>query len=127
MVYKRPININPLSIRLPVMAVVSILHRMSGILVLLLIPFLLWVLQRTLVSPEGLNQVRDAVSSPGCKAVLWVLLASLIFHWIAGFRHLLMDMHFGDSLRAGRIGAYLVIIVALGLSIVTACWLWGVR
>jgi succinate dehydrogenase / fumarate reductase cytochrome b subunit len=124
MVNKRPININPLSIRLPIMALVSITHRISGILVLLLIPYLLWTLQLTLVSPEGLNQVRDAIASPGCKIFLWVLLSALIFHLLAGFRHLLMDCHIGDSLRAGRIGAYVVFIGTFLLMILVAFWLW---
>lgn len=120
---KRPVNINPLSIKLPVMALVSIGHRVSGILVLLLIPFLLWTLQRALASPETLNQVRDAVSTPACLFTVWVLLSALIFHVIAGFRHLLMDMHLGDSLCAGRWGARLVIVLSAIFSIALAFWM----
>jgi len=127
MVNKRPININPLRIRLPAMALVSITHRISGILVLLLIPFLLWTLQCTLASPETFNQVKDTFSAPGCKLLLGILLAGLIFHLIAGLRHLLMDFHWGDSLTAGRVGAKSVFIIAFLLIAGMAFWLWSVQ
>ena len=120
----RPININPLTIRLPVMAVVSILHRISGILVFLLIPILLSALGKSLASPEGLAQIKDAWSAPLVQLFIWALVGSIIFHLIAGIRHLLMDMHMGDSLMAGRWGARIVIICSL-LVFIGAYWVWG--
>lgn len=121
---KRPINVNPLSIRLPLSALVSIAHRLSGILVFLLIPILLWGFQRSLASPEGLNQVKECFSAPVFKFVIWALLSATLFHLCAGCRHLLMDMRIGDSLRGGRWGAILVLCVSALLIIGTAYWMW---
>lgn len=121
---KRPINVNPLSIRLPLPALVSIMHRLSGILVFLLIPLLLWGLQASLASPEGLNQVKDYFLSPAGKFFIWLMISGLIFHLFAGIRHLLMDMHFGDSLRAGKVGAAIVMLLSFILIVAAACWIW---
>lgn len=120
----RPININPLTIRLPVMALVSIMHRISGILVFLLIPLLLGALGRSLASPEGLAQVKEAASAPLAQLFVWAMVGAIIFHLFAGIRHLLMDMHIGDSLMAGRWGARIVILCAL-LAFIGAFWFWG--
>lgn len=122
---KRPININPLTIRLPIMAVVSILHRISGVLVFLLIPLLLWTLELSLVSPEGLAQVREYWQAPLCKALLWVLSMAFVFHLFAGIRHLLMDIHIGDSHCAGKWGARVVMIATIVVALATALCLWG--
>ena len=120
---KRPININPLSIQLPLPALVSISHRLSGILVFLLIPLMLWALQLSLVSPEGLNQVRDCFYSPTGKFVVWIGLAGVLFHLCAGLRHLLMDVHVGDSLKGGRWGAMIVSFVSFLLILGAAYWI----
>lgn len=123
MIKKRPLNINPLSIQLPIGALVSITHRLSGILVFLLIPLLLWALQRSLASPEGLNQVKDCLSGPICKTVVWIFLAGLSFHLVAGLRHVLMDLHVADSLLAARRSAKLVIIIFIALAVGAAFWI----
>lgn len=106
------------------MALVSILHRLSGILVFLLIPLLLWSLNLSLASPEGLAQVKDQWQTPLCKMFIWALFAGLVFHLFAGIRHLLMDMHIGDSYEGGRLGARIVMISAI-LVIVATYWFWG--
>ena len=121
---KRPININPLSIKLPVAALVSITHRVSGLLVFLLIPALLWALQTSLSSPSGFEAVRNCITQDTCRIILWVSVAAIAFHVVAGIRHLLMDVHIGDSKTAGRMGAYLVILVTL-VVMAAAFWMWG--
>lgn len=122
---KRPRNINPLSIQLPIGAFVSISHRLSGILVFLLIPFLLWALQLSLISPEGFNVLKDHLQTPVYKVIAILAAAGLIFHLLAGFRHILMDLHIGESRRAGRFSAKLVIGLSLLLVILVAYWLGG--
>lgn len=106
------------------MAVVSIMHRISGVVVFLLIPFLLNALGRSLASPEGLAQVKDAWSTPTVQVFVWALIGAMIFHLFAGIRHLLMDVHIGDSLCSGRWGARLVIVFSLA-AFIGAFWYWG--
>ena len=121
----RPININPLSIRLPITAWVSILHRLSGLFVFLLIPLILWGLQISLSHQRGWNKLVAFLGSGEVKFVLWLLLAALGYHLIAGIRHLLMDVHIGDSRQAGHRGAWLVLALSIVLAGAMAARLWG--
>jgi succinate dehydrogenase / fumarate reductase cytochrome b subunit len=82
-----------LAIRQPVTAVVSFGHRVSGVILALLIPVLAWMLQWSLSSPEGFAQV-SAVLAPAWLRVVAVLLTwALAHHVFAGIRHLLFDLH----------------------------------
>lgn len=108
------------------MAIVSILHRASGVLVFLLIPLLLSALGQSLASPEGLAQVKETWSTPLYQLFIWAFIGGMIFHLFAGIRHLLMDIHIGDSLCAGRFGARLVIVCSI-VAFIAAYWFLGVR
>lgn len=117
---KRPINLNIFTIQFPITAYVSILHRISGIFLLLLIPILLSALQQSLHSEIEWNNLQTLFRMGWVKGVLWVMLAGLTYHFVAGIRHLLMDMHIGESKAGGRISSYVVftifslIVLALG-------------
>lgn len=125
MVDKRPININPLSIKLPITAIISITHRISGVFIFLLIPFILWCLQNSLASENDFNQLAGFFGHWLVKGTLFILIASLLFHILAGIRHLLMDMHLGESFMMARVSSWLVILSSVALTIMTAIWLWG--
>ena len=116
---KRPINKNPLSIRLPITALVSISHRVSGVFVFLLIPGLLWMLEKSLASESSYLTLMDTLQTPWVCVTYWLFIAALVFHLLAGIRHLIMDWHIGDSLRGGRLGSWMVIggtlLVLIGL------------
>jgi succinate dehydrogenase / fumarate reductase cytochrome b subunit len=103
--------------RFPLTAWVSILHRMSGLLIFLFIPYLLWILQESLGSVEGFYRLHVQFSHPFFSFLLWIGFAGLIFHLIAGIRHLLMDNHIGETKRGGKNGAMIV----LGVSILLIC------
>lgn len=122
---KRPININPLSIRLPITALASITHRLSGVIVFLLIPLVLCGLEHSLSSPESFGALKDALGPLWVKGLTWILLAALLFHVLAGIRHLLADVHVGDSLCAAKWSAYLVFILTLLAAGAGGFWLWG--
>jgi len=122
---RRPINKNPLSIQLPVGAWVSITHRLSGLFIFLFIPLLLWLFQLSVVSPETFDVVKEYFDNLVIKFLLWSFLAALTFHLLAGIRHLLMDMHWGDSLRAARVSAKMVIVMAILIAVATVFWIWG--
>lgn len=122
---KRPININPLSIKLPITALISISHRISGVFVFLLIPFLLWMLQSSLSSEQSFTELATTFGHWFIKLLVFVLLASLIFHLLAGIRHLFMDMHIGESLGIAKLTSILVIIASAVLIAGSAIWLWG--
>lgn len=102
----------------------SILHRISGVILFLVIPILLYMLSLSLESTESFDQLRECLTSPVAKFVLWGIVASLLFHLVAGLRHLLMDAGVGESLSGGRAGAYLVLVLGAILAILAGFWIW---
>src|SRR5581483_3124942 len=103
----RPVNLSLPSISFPVTAIVSILHRLSRILLFLGIPFLLWILNKSLRKPEGFDTVAHFFFIPWIKAIFWLFLVALFGHTLAGIRHLFMDLGWGETIRAGRFTAWL--------------------
>src|SRR5690606_39069800 len=112
---KRPVNLDLTTIKFPVPALASISHRISGIAIFVALPILLWMLDRSLASPESFAQLKACLANPWAKLVLWGVLAALSYHLVAGTRHLIMDLGFGDTLEAGRRGAVLVFIISIVL------------
>lgn len=121
---KRPVNLDLRTISFPVPAIASILHRISGVVLFLAIPLLLWALAMSLESAEGFEKIRSCFTSFIGKFLIWAILTALIYHLFAGIRHLFMDAGMGESLRAGRFIAKLVMGLATICSIVIGVWLW---
>lgn len=121
----RPVYLDLLSIRQPLPAIVSILHRASGALLFLVgIPFVLWVTQRALASPQGWEAMRASLAHPFAKLVLLALAWAYLHHFIAGIRHLVMDLHVGMTLKAARTSAAVTMVIALLLTLAVAIRLW---
>lgn len=120
----RPVNLNLFTIRFPNHAIVSILHRVSGVLIFLCIPALLWLLQVSLRAPEDFMMLQAYLALPIVKLLIWIFLSGLAYHLVAGIRHLIMDMGIGESLAGGRLGANLVLTIATVLIISIGVWLW---
>ena len=119
----RPKNLNLLTIRFPLAAIVSIFHRISGAFLFIMIPFFLWVLQLSL-TPEGFGHLQWLSKGLLFKGASFLFLSGLIFHFVAGIRHLLSDLHIGSSLTGGRFSARLTWIFAIVLIILLGIWLW---
>ncbi|WP_039914126.1 succinate dehydrogenase, cytochrome b556 subunit [Cellvibrio mixtus] len=121
---KRPVNLDISTIKLPITAYVSILHRVSGVFLFAGVAFLLWMLDASLDSQEGFNSIRDLGANPICQAILWVVLAALAYHTAMGIRHLIMDFGVGESLKGGKTGAWLALSVAVVLIVLAGVWVW---
>lgn len=119
----RPKNLNLLTIRLPITALVSALHRISGFLLFLLAPILLWMLSYSL-QENGFEDFQRWFSHFYIKLLFWAIFIPYCYHLVAGIRHLLTDIHIGDSLKGGRLGALLTIIISLLLILLVGIWLW---
>lgn len=91
----RPFYLNLLKIRLPVTGFVSILHRISGVLMFLAIPFSVYLLDLSLQGRAGFNQAAELLQAPLLQLVSVLLLWSLIHHLFAGIRFLLTDFDIG--------------------------------
>lgn len=121
---QRPKNLNLLTIRLPIPAIVSILHRISGFILFLFIPLILWALSLSLSSPDDFDVLHQFLSSPFMKLLVWGLLSAFIYHFFAGIRHLLMDVHVGDELKSGRMSAQITIALSIVFIILAGIWIW---
>lgn len=108
---KRPINLDLMTLRFPPMAILSIMHRISGVVLFLLLPLMLYVLQAALASPASYDALCQSVHGSFLGFLVWALLAAAFLHLLAGIRHLLMDAGFGETLRMGRATAYVVFLV----------------
>jgi len=120
----RPKNLNLFTIRFPIPAIASILHRMSGFILFILIPFILWGLYLSLASQQSFDDLHQVFTLPWVKFVIWVSLSAFIYHFVAGIRHLLMDIGVGEELKSGKLSAIFTIIIAAILIILTGVWLW---
>lgn len=120
----RPVNLSlstvlAVNLKSPV-AIASILHRISGVLIFLLIPVLLYVLQESLISEQAFIAVKaDVLGGLIGGFLVFVALAGLIFHLVVGAKHLVQDFGIGESLQGGRLFAWLALATA-GLFIIAA-------
>ena len=121
---KRPVNLELTTISLPVTAYASILHRISGVAMLIAVFILLWMLGASLKSKESFDQLASSLSSPFFKFILWGIASALAYHFIAGLRHLVMDAGIGESLEGGQRGAKIVLGLSVIMIIVLGAGIW---
>jgi succinate dehydrogenase / fumarate reductase, cytochrome b subunit len=120
----RPVNLDIAAMRLPITAIISIIHRATGVLLFVLIPFALYGLDRSLSSQAGFDAIKSFMTNPIMKVVIWFSFSGLFYHIIAGVRHLLMDMGIAEEKSSGKIAAWLVIILAVAASALLAVREW---
>jgi succinate dehydrogenase / fumarate reductase, cytochrome b subunit len=112
--------------RLPLAGMLSILHRISGFLMFLLLPFVLYLLELSLTSETTFDYLRGFASFWLVKLVILALAWAYLHHFCAGIRHLLMDKHIGLDKETARKSAAGVFAVSLPLAAVVALKLFGV-
>ena len=115
---RRPKNLDLPTIRLPLPGILSIIHRISGAGMFLMLPFLLWLFQSSLASPETFASAREVVGHPLAKIVLLGLIWFYMHHFCAGIRYLLLDLHKGVELEAARLSSKVVFVVSIALTLI---------
>tara|TARA_R110002124_G_scaffold152394_1_gene319268 strand:+ start:25682 stop:26059 length:378 start_codon:yes stop_codon:yes gene_type:complete len=122
---KRPVNLDLFTIKFPSAAIASILHRMSGVILFFAIPIFLYALDISLQSEDGFTDVNNFFNSMSVKIIVWIMLCALIYHLIAGIRHLIMDFcHIGEGKYSGKVGAYIVFVLSLLLIVIFSIGYW---
>lgn len=123
----RPVNLSlstVLAVNSSPVAIASILHRISGVVIFLLIPVLLYVLQQSLASEAAFAAVKtDVLGGLIGGFLVFVAFAGLIYHVVAGTKHLLQDFGVGETLQGGRLFATLAIVVAAILILCALAWM----
>ena len=123
-VKSRPVFLEIPNIRLPIPGIVSILHRISGVILFVMLPVLLYLLSGTLSRKSAFETYRAIVSNPLVKLILIGVLWAYLHHLLAGVRFLFLDAHKGLELNTARNTAKLVFAAALVLTVVLGALLW---
>ncbi|MCX7946140.1 MAG: succinate dehydrogenase, cytochrome b556 subunit [Hydrogenophilus sp.] len=121
---RRPKFLNLLEIHLPLPGVVSILHRISGAGLFLLLPFLIYLLDLSLMSPVSFARFEQLVDHGLVKVILLGVLWAYLHHLCAGVRFLLIDLHIGVDRTSAFQSARVVLMVSVALTVVLGVWLW---
>lgn len=121
----RPVNLEINTIRLPITAYVSILHRISGVAIFVGVAILLCLLESSLASAESFAETQELLSGNAfVKLLVWLVLCGFIYHSCAGVKHLIMDIGIGESLEGGQKGAKIVLAVSVVLMLLAGVWIW---
>ncbi len=118
----RPINLplsQVISVNRSPIAIASILHRISGIVLFLLIPVMLWLLQNSLASPESFATVFDNVF---IRFLAWIFVAAIAYHFVMGVKHLFADNGQNEELQSARMASVVSLVIAAILIVASFVW-----
>ena len=102
----------------------SILHRITGVVLFVGVAFLLYLLQVALPSEAGFDQAVALLDTTLAKLLLWATVALVIYHIVAGVKHLLLDFHVGDTMEAASAASWAVLVISAVLIVLAGVWIW---
>ena len=111
--------------RLPAAGVVSILHRVSGAMMFLLLPFILYLFDLSITSEISFDSLKGFTSHWFVKLLILAVSWGYLHHFCGGIRHLIMDAHIGLSKEEARKSAHIVFLVSVPLTLLVALKLFG--
>lgn len=120
----RPKHLALHKIKLPLPGYISILHRISGVILFLALPLLLAFLDQSLRSIETFTNLTEHLNHPVTKLLLLGLLWAFLHHFFAGLRYLAIDLHLVHGLSGARASSRWVLVVSLALTLVLGAKLW---
>ena len=120
----RPVNLDLTKFKFPLTAITSIIHRISGVILFLCIPIFLCYLSCSLSSETSFAAVVDSLHNGWGKLITWLILAALLYHFVAGIRHLLMDLGVGETKKSSKIGAVFMLLIYIVLLVLAGVYVW---
>lgn len=121
---QRPKHLALHLIKLPLPGIVSILHRISGLLLFFALPLLLLMLQYSLTSIETYTQLQGMLTQPLLKLAALGLLWAFLHHFCAGLRYLAIDLHYLRNLAQARYSSKVVLVASLAMTVWMGAKLW---
>ena len=119
----RPVFLNLFQIRLPLQGIASITHRVTGVLLFLAIPLILWLLMKASASSADYDWVIEVINNPIFLPFTFLITWVFWHHLLAGIRFLLLDVDIGIARQASRQSALLAIVLGLIAAILsTLAW-----
>ena len=120
----RPVNLDLTTLRFPITAIVSILHRVSGVVLFFGSFVLMALLGMSLDNEVGFADALAMLDNGFVRFIVWGVLAALAYHFVAGLKHLFMDMGYGETLESGAIFAKISMAFAVVLMVLAGVWVW---
>ena len=121
---ERPVNLDLTTFRFPITAIASILHRVAGVILFFGSFILMALLGMSLENEAGFADTLALLENGFVSFIVWGVLAALAYHFVAGVKHLFMDMGYGETLESGRLFAKVSIALASVLIVSAAVWVW---
>ncbi len=121
---QRPVNLALTTIHFPITAIVSITHRIAGVILFLALPFLLWALSASLYDRDSYQTLLLLLQAPCMKIVSWLILSATIYHSVMGIRHFIMDFGLGETLEGSKVLSWLSLLIAMILIALAGVWIW---
>jgi len=115
---KRPVFLDLTRIDMPVMAVLSVAHRITGVLMFLSIPIVIYLLGLSLASPQGYETVTSFFDSGLFRLAVLLLLWCFAHHFFAGIRYFMLDLDIGVDVINGRRSAWCVLGAGLVVTVI---------
>ena len=119
-----PVFLDLAHIEMPVGALTSILHRISGIILAVSVPAVVYLLELSIRDERGFAQATELLTHRAFKTAAVLVFWAIAHHALAGARHMLTDIGVGSSLRAGRGSSWFVNLSALALALLAAGTMW---
>ncbi|KZY89648.1 succinate dehydrogenase, cytochrome b556 subunit, partial [Oleiphilus sp. HI0071] len=119
---KRPVNLDLTQFSFPLPALTSIAHRITGVALFVGLVFLMYGLDLSLQSEEGFNQAKALLDSFLAKLIIWGVVSALLYHLVAGIKHLIMDTGVGETLEGGLLAAKATIVISVVLIVLAGVW-----
>ena len=85
---------------------------------------LIWMLDASLKSPESFAELQECLSGALFKLILWAVVSGLIYHSVAGVKHLIADFGIGETMEGGILGARITIGLSAVLILIAGAWIW---
>ena len=123
MTEKRPVYLNLFKIRLPSTGIVSFAHRVTGVLLFLAVPFSIYLLDLSVTSEQRFEDAAQLLQHPLMQIILLFLVWSLVHHFLAGIRYLLLDLDIAIEKFSSTVSAWIVIIAEF---LIMAAYAWSV-
>jgi len=121
---KRPVNLDLTQFSFPLPALTSIAHRITGVALFVGLVFLMYGLDLSLQNEEGFNKAKELLDLFIVKLVIWGLVSALLYHLVAGIKHLIMDTGVGETLEGGLLAAKATIAISVVLIVLAGVWIW---
>jgi succinate dehydrogenase / fumarate reductase cytochrome b subunit len=120
----RPKNLDLATIHMPITAIASILHRITGVMLFVAVGFLVWALSLSLESRQGFDQTVAVMTHPLAKLITWGILSLVVYHLFAGIKHLIMDAGFAETKEGGPLAAKITLVLTVIVILLMGVWVW---